>query len=65
VSEKCKRKQGGKGRPWSKGVSGSPSGKVSRLTKMGEEFMREMFKPVDAQIGGKMVRARRSTSCSS
>ena len=40
-----------KGRPWSKGVPGNRSGKASRLTKMGEEFMREMFKPVDAQIG--------------
>jgi hypothetical protein len=49
VSEIPKRKQGGKGRPWPKGVSGNPSGKPSRLTKMGEELMREMFKPVDPE----------------
>jgi len=41
VSDKPKRKQGGKGRPWPKGVSENPSVKPSRLTKMGEEFMRE------------------------
>ena len=41
MSDKPKRKQGGKGRPWPKGVSENPSGKPSRLTKMGEEFMRE------------------------
>ena len=44
-----KRKQGRKGRPWPKGVFGNPSGKPSRLTKMGEELMREMFKPVDPE----------------
>ena len=35
------------GAAWPKGVSENPSGKPSRLTKMGEEFMREMFKPVE------------------
>jgi hypothetical protein len=44
---KPKKKPHGKGRPWPKGVSENPSGKPSRLTKMGEEFMREMFKPVE------------------
>ena len=28
-------------------MSENPSAKPSRLTKMGEEFMREMFKPVE------------------
>ena len=45
MSYKPKKKPHGKGRPWPKGVSGNPSGKASRLSRMGEEFMREMFKP--------------------
>ena len=47
MSDKPEKKPRGKGRPWPKGVSENPSGKPSCLTKMGEEFMREMFKPVE------------------
>ena len=50
VSDKPKRKQGGKGRPWPKGVSENPSGKPSRLTKICEEFMREDVQSRGARI---------------
>jgi uncharacterized protein DUF5681 len=55
VLEKPKKKP--RGKPFPKGLSGNPGGKFQgRLTQMGDDFVRELFKPVDAQVNGKPVR---------
>ena len=37
-------------------MSGNPGGKASRLTKVGDAFMRELFKPVEATVNGQPVK---------
>jgi hypothetical protein len=55
VLEKPKKKP--RGKPFHKGLSGNFGGKFQgRLTQMGDDFVRELFKPVDAQVNGKPVR---------
>ncbi len=44
------------GRPFQKGKSGNPSGRPKNLSRFGDVLMKEFFKPVVAQIGGKTVR---------
>ena len=48
------------GRPFQKGKSGNPSGRPKNLSRFGDVLMKEFFKPVVAQVGGKMVRASQS-----
>ena len=48
------------GRPFQKGKSGNPSGRPKNLSRFGDVLMKEFFKTVDAQVGGKMVRASQS-----
>ena len=37
-------------------MSGNPTGRPSRLTKVGETSLKEMFKPVEAKVNGEIVR---------
>ena len=45
-----------RGRPFQKGKSGNPSGRPKNLSRFGDVLMKEFFKPVVAQVGGKTVR---------
>jgi hypothetical protein len=43
-------------KPWKKGVSGNKSGRPKDLGKFGEILMREFYKTVVANMGGKTVK---------
>ena len=43
-------------KPWTKGVSGNKSGRPKDLGKFGEILMREFYKTVVANMGGKTVK---------